>query len=289
MRVKSVVKVLAAGVALMGASATVAAPTAVVALRMVPLSAGNVLVSAHPAQPSTTAQCESGAVVPGVDFACYQPFQLRDAYNLGRLYAKGINGRGETIVIVDSFGSPTIRHDLATFDKAFGLAAPPSFRIIQPVGPVPPCTDDPYGVGDCEGWGTETSLDVEWSHAIAPEANILLVETPTSETEGVNGFPDIVAAENYVVDHHLGDVISQSFAASEPDFVSPPAAYGLRSAYINAADHGVTVLAGSGDDGDTGSYCSPSKKDCASFPCCFSFANTDWPASDPLVTGLGGT
>jgi subtilase family serine protease len=289
MRANAVIKMLAAGVVVMGASATAAAPAAVAALRMVPLSTGNVLVSAHPAQPSTTAQCESGAVVPGVDFACYQPFQVRDAYHLGQLYTKGINGRGETIVIVDAFGSPTIREDLATFDKAFGLPAPPSFRIIQPVGPVPPCTADPYGVGDCEGWGTETSLDVEWSHVIAPNANIVLVESPSSETEGVNGFPDIIAAENYVINHHLGDVISQSFAATEQTFVAPPAAYGLRSAYINAAKHDVTVLGSSGDDGDTGSYCSPSNRDCASFPCCYSFANTEWPASDPLVTGLGGT
>ena len=47
-------------------------------------------------------------------------------------------------------------------------------------------------------------LDVEWAHALAPKASILLVETPTDEVEGTTGFPDIVAAENYVIAHHLG-------------------------------------------------------------------------------------
>ena len=68
------------------------------------------------------------------------------------------------------------------------------------------------------GWGGETTLDVEYAHTIAPGANILLVETPVSETEGVTGFPQIVAAENYVLKHHLGDVISQSFSATEQTF-----------------------------------------------------------------------
>ena len=104
---------------------------------------------------------------------------------------------------------------------------------------------------DYYGWTDETSLDVEWSHTMAPQANILLVETPMTETEGITGFPQIVAAENYVINHHLGDVISQSFGANEQTFTSPGQIYSLRSAYFNAAQHGVTVLAGSGDQGST--------------------------------------
>ena len=65
--------------------------------------------------PPTTAQCERAYGI-----ACYQPGQLRAAYNLPPLYGKGITGKGQTIVIVDSFGSPTIRQDLAAFDKQFG-------------------------------------------------------------------------------------------------------------------------------------------------------------------------
>ena len=96
------------------------------------------------------------------------------------------------------------------------------------------------------GWAQETSLDVQYSHAIAPGANILLVETPVAETLGVEGFPQIVRAENFVVNHHLGNVISQSFGAPEAGFPSAGSILDLRSAYKNAARHGVSVLAGIG-------------------------------------------
>ena len=102
--------------------------------------------------------------------------------------------------------------------------------MITPAGPITTnpktCTTtfSPTGPDLCSdfyGWTDETSLDVEWSHAMAPKANILLVETPMTETEGIYGFPQIVKAENYVIDHHLGDVISQSFGANEADLHQP--------------------------------------------------------------------
>ena len=270
-------RMFAAGsVAVLTGAAMPAVPAAVAALRMVPLAAGHIMVNGHFAQPPTTAFCEANFGI-----ACYQPFQMQRAYDLQPLYNDGINGRGSTIVIVDAFGSPTIRSDLETFDQAFGLPNPPSLRVIQPVGAVPPCSEDPFGAADCQGWGLETSLDVEWSHVVAPEANILLVETPSSETEGVQGFPDIVAAENYVIDHHLGDVISQSFAATEETFPSPDSIYELRSAYRNAADHGIPVLGSTGDTGAT-DY----ESDLSTL---YPYRVIAWPASDPLVTALGGT
>src|SRR5437660_2266381 len=137
--------------------------------------------------PPTTATCRATFGIP-----CYQPFQIQKAYDLGPLFKRGIDGRGRTIVIVDAFGSPTMKEDLQTFDRTFGLPDPPSFRVIQPAGAVPPFPQDPFGVADRLGWGVETSLDVEWAHSMAPGANILLVETPQSETEGVQGFPEIV-------------------------------------------------------------------------------------------------
>ena len=100
-------------------------------------------------------------------------------------------------------------------------------------------------------WAGETTLDVEYAHAMAPDANILLVETPVAETEGVTGLPEIVAAENYVINHNLADVITQSFGATEETFPSKQSLLDLRSAFINAAAHGVTVLASSGDNGAT--------------------------------------
>ena len=152
-------------------------------------------------------------------------------------------------MLVDSYGSPTIGTDLATFDAGFDLPAPPSFQIIQPVGAVPPF--DPSN-STMVGWAEETSLDVEYSHAMAPGANILLVETPVAETEGVAGFPQIVAAENYVINHDLGDVISQSFAATEQTFHSAQALLDLRTAYTNALANNVTVLGSTGDRGPPG-------------------------------------
>jgi subtilase family serine protease len=222
-------------------------------------------------KPPTTAFCEEHYHI-----ACYLPAQIQRAYNLPRLYKRKITGRGQTIVIVDSFGSPTVQRDLARFDKATGLPAPPSLKVIQPAGKVPPYKPD----GDREGWAGETDLDVEYAHVIAPGASILLVETPTSENEGTTGFPQIVAAEKYVISHHLGGVISQSFSATEQTFSSKQSLLDLRGAYIEAARSGVTVLAASGDSGagdvkfnEVNYYLHPV---------------TSWPDSDPLVTGVGG-
>jgi subtilase family serine protease len=265
------------------------------AVRVVPFAAGHILAADNMSQPPTTAQCEKKYGV-----ACYQVSQLQRAYDLAPLFAKGIEGKGETIVIVDAFGSPSISADLKTFDAQMGLPDPPSFQVITPEGPITTtpknCTAkySPAGPDECSdyyGWTGETSLDVEWSHAMAPQANILLVETPATETEGIYGFPQIVAAENYVIDHRLGDVISQSFGANEQTFTGPGQVYSLRSAYINAARHGVTILAASGDQGATSEICNPSSgcPDPHDVVCCSSTRTTDWPASDPLVTGVGGT
>src|SRR6185437_9395018 len=109
--------------------------------------------------------------------------------------------------------------------------------------------------------------------------------------EGIYGFPQIVQAENYVIKHHLADVITQSFGAAEGTFTSPSQIYSLRSAYINAANHGVTVLAASGDQGSTDDICTPASG-CANpnnVICCSSTPAVDWPSTDPLVTGVGGT
>ena len=223
--------------------------------------------------PTTTAQCRQAYGI-----SCFAPGQLRTAYNLGPLYAKGITGKGATIVIVDSFGSPTIRGDLTAFDKQFGYPAPPSLKIIHPAGNIPAYNPNN---SDMVGWASETTLDVEYAHALAPGASILLVETPVSETEGVTGFPQIVRAEEYVINHKLGGVISQSFSATEETFKNYAQLKPLRAAYVDAQSHHVTVLAASGDTGaadvglnGTTYYLRPL---------------TSWPDSDPLVTAVGGT
>ncbi len=269
-RMAGVTAVGSVAVAMAASASTPVISTAAAAAVARPQAA--LLSTAVFSRPPTTAQCQTQAHV-----ACYAPFQLHRAYNMVPLYDAGLTGRGRTIVLVDSFGSPTIGRDLAAFDRAFGLPAPPNFTIVQPAGPVPPY--DPTD-GTRVGWAQETTLDVEWAHAMAPGANIVLAETPVAETEGTVGFPQIVKAENFVINHHLGDVISQSFGATEETFPSRQSLLNLRSAVKNAAAHGVTVLGSSGDAGAT---------DYKFNGDLFTHRVTSWPSSDPLVTSVGGT
>jgi subtilase family serine protease len=280
---RSVVGVLvlaSAGLLVVGVGATATSPARGAAASATSVSSVASVVQIRPdvvhiglagARPPSTAVCERLFQV-----ACYGARQVERAYHLPALYRRGVTGRGQTIVIVDSFGSPTIRHDLGVFDRAYRLPAPPSLKIIQPAGPVDYRNNDTD-----EGWAGETTLDVEYAHTIAPGAKILLVETPVSEEEGTTGFPQIVTAEKYVINHHLGGVISQSFSATEQTFPSTSALRRLRGAYLDAAAKGVTVLAASGDSGaadvrihEINYYLHPV---------------TSWPDSDPLVTGVGGT
>ncbi len=195
--------------------------------------------------------------------------------------SKHIDGAKQTIVIVDSFGSPTIASDLAHFDSYFHLPAPPSFRVIQPAGKVPA-----YHASNSNrvGWASETTLDVEWSHVMAPGASIVLVETPTSENEGTTGFPQIVTAEKYALRHKLGQVISQSFAATEQTFSRKSdyaAIRNLRGAYQLANSDHVTMLAATGDEGVTSDKYNMVDE--------YTTPAVSWPATDPLVTAVGGT
>lgn len=223
-------------------------------------------------QPPTSAQC-----LASLGISCYSPLQVERAYDLPPLYARGLTGRGRTIVIVDAYGSPTIRSDLATFDSAFGLPAPPSFRILQPLGPVPPFDlSNPAMVS----WAGETTGDVELAHEIAPGANIVLVQFPLTATTTDAGYREAMTAENDVISRGTGDVFSQSFGLPEPDFGSAAAIRQLRFAYRDAYRHHVTMLAASGDSGASGPMLNGTS---------FDQRVVFWPASDPLVTGVGGT
>ena len=218
--------------------------------------------------PPTSDQCEQQYQV-----ACYDPAQLQQAYNLNPLYSSNLNGRGRTIAVVDVFGSPTLRSDLAQFDGTFGLQAPPSLKIIAPAGRIPGYNKNN---ADMVGWAGETTLDVEWAHAIAPDAKILLVEVP--ESRNGNFISQAISAENYVVKHHLADVISQSFGGAE-QAAGPISS--LRYAYENAQKARITVLAATGDTGaaNTG-------PDGMTY---YTYPTAGWPATDPLVTAVGGT
>jgi subtilase family serine protease len=264
--------VTAAATALTATAVTGSAPTPVTRVGVV-ITPGIWRLHQESRQgPSTTAQCEQA-----MQIACYNPAQIEQAYHLPALYSRGITGKGATIVIVDPYGSPTIVNDLRKFDSTENVPNPPSLRIIRPAGKVPA-----YSANNANmvGWASETTLDVEYAHTIAPGANILLVETPGGGSAGTVSMPQIVTAENYVIKHHLGDVISQSFVATE-QAIGSAAITSLRGAYQAAYSRHVTVLAGSGDSGATGFGSNQQSY--------YTHPVTAWPASDPLVTAVGGT
>lgn len=256
-----------------------------------------------------------GTTAPGqatcnaVGRRCFTPTAMQNSYNYASLLAAGNQGQGKTIAIIDSFGSDTIRSDLYVFSTTFGLPVPcgadttspstpagnptgcaagtPRFDILNVQGSPsasPPPTNNGTGQENHNAWALEVSLDVEWAHATAPKANILLVTTPTAETQGVQGLPQMMNAEKYVVDNHLADVISQSFGTGEGNFNGLSDVNNLRQAFVDAQANNVTVLASSGDGGTTNNSKTPVKN-----PAAIPYPSVGWPASDPLVTAVGGT
>jgi subtilase family serine protease len=213
--------------------------------------------------PFSDAQCEA---VFAID--CYVPDQVEAAYNLPALYSHGVNGKGRTIVVVDAFGSPTIADDLLQFDQYLGLGTPP-LRIVR-VGHVP--TFD-SGNADMVGWAAESTLDVEYAHAGAPAAKIVLVEVAQEDLQ------HLALAVRYAVQHKLGDVISLSWGEPEQAlgraFVSS-----YSSIFSQAASSHITIVASSGDSGvsgqdNNGNY--------------YHHPVASWPATSPFVTAVGGT
>jgi subtilase family serine protease len=237
--------------------------------------------------PESTADCLQD---PEIGFRCYSPAQIAHAYGLDRLYAAGIDGSGVTIAIVIPFGSPTIAADLHAFDQTFGTSTAASLGLepYPPIATDPQLTVTPLGQvpaydatdEDAITWAEETTLDVEWAHVVAPKANILLVETAVDETEGLQGLPEIEAAEKYVVDNNLAQIIVQTFGATEQTFPSPRSIMDLRDGLLDAAKNDVTVV---NANGDTGSTNYDLNFDLYTMPV------VGWPSADPLVTSVGGT
>lgn len=245
--------------------------------RPVPASAGHILnANALPA-PVPTTQC-----VAQLGYACYSPNQYRTAYDLNGLYARGITGAGRTVIIVDPYGSPTLQHDFDVFNAQWGLPAA-TLDIRYPVGPVPAYNpNDP----NFPGWGSETTLDVGMVHAVAPGAHIIVAVTPVPETEGVQGFPEIMAAIKKLVRQDAGDVISMSFGATENTFPgfdqgNFDSLLDLRYAFKDARARNVALVAAAGDTGSAA--IASDGQSLLPVPAVI------WPGSDPLVTSAGGT
>src|SRR5512136_2986542 len=244
--------------------------------------------------PPTEAQCYSAGR------RCFTPQAMANSYNYASLLAGGNQGQGKTIAVIDSWGSDTIAHDLHVFNQAFGLqpmcgeegvtcaAGMPTFSILNlqgsPATTAPP-PNNGTGLEDKSAWALEVALDVQWAHATAPKANILLVATPTAETLGVQGFSQMMNALQYVVDNHLADVVSMSFGAGEGTFNSGSAALmQLRKPFFTAQANHVTLFASSGDGGTANTMKVPVKN-----PALIPYPSVIWPGSDPLVTSVGGT
>jgi subtilase family serine protease len=152
----------------------------------------------------------------------YAPKQIRHAYGFDRVTA---NGAGQTIAIVDPYGSPTIQHDLNVFCAQFGLVTT-TVHLVYPQGN--------SGVVDGE-WAQETSLDVEWAHVIAPRAILLLVVAKTAS------FSSLLSAVDYGASHAAQ--VSMSWGG--PEF-SGETAY---DSHFNRS--GVSFVAATGDGGGT--------------------------------------
>ncbi len=219
--------------------------------------------------PHEVPNCQTGnTAVPTYPIIyCYSPNFIQTTYNFTGAYNNGFDGAGQTIVIVDAYGSPTIANDLAHFDTVFGLATA-NFQVICPLD----CPKVPIGANmphDVEGWAVETTLDVEWAHVVAPGANIVLAVAPSSSGNAIN------AVETYVIQNYPGAIISQSFGIPEALIRANNAqVMQAHQNYQAAVTAGITVLASSGDFGATNG---------------FSILNPSFPSSDPYVTGVGGT
>ena len=203
---------------------------------------------------------------------CYSPLHLSQAYN----FPTGKNaptGAGQTIVIVTAFQSPVVESDLAQFDAENGLPAPPSFTTVYQQTPI---TDegstDPNAIVH---WWVETALDVEYAHAMAPGANIVLAVANTDDTRNV------AQLEKEVLPQYPGSIVSQSFGVDEAGIYSDPdSAAALDQLYLSHVRKGGTVVAASGDLGASG------YGPLVGGP---PVPMAGYPASSPYVLSVGGT
>jgi subtilase family serine protease len=187
---------------------------------------------------------------------------MQTAYNLSPLYQQGLDGSGETVVIVDAYGSATIAQDAELFSQFYGLPdiTSQNFSVVKAPGLV----NNPKGVQ--RGWDVETTLDVEWVHAMAPGAIIALVVATDRAS--------LDEAINYAVVHHLGNTISNSWSSIE-GFGNPRTLDRVNRILEMAAAQGIDVNFASGDRGDEFHT--------------VGFLSVDFPASSPFATGIGGT
>lgn len=299
---------LAFGVAL-GAAAVLAATGAVASaapvttaragtgLAQVPISAPRIpgLVTAH-ATANTDCVLPDGTHVSF--YHCYTPQQIRAAYGVSAVAPITVGGhtvpnlgQGQTIVLVDSYGSPTAAADLAHFHATFFPKLPaPSFKEIFPLG-------NPQYHNTCHGkglsgpcaaanWSGEASLDAQWAYSIAPLAHLVMLAVPPAETEGVQGFPNLFKAiAGEIAATPPGTVFSMSLSATEQAFGGAAAAQTAKFDRVfkaGLAKHD-NFFAATGDYGSASFR--KQHKESGFYP----FPVVGWPATSPYVVAVGGT
>jgi subtilase family serine protease len=200
-------------------------------------------------------------------FLCYSPQMIEDAYDFPNGHSAP-TGAGQTVVVVVAYGSPFLQLDVANFDDQFGIAPATIEELDQQT------VYAPVGSGDLLSWGLETSLDVEWVHALAPSARIVVAVAANDDTSNLAETVREAAAA------HPDAIVVQSFGGDESGDASDPAAMTVMdAAFASLAQHGGTAVAASGDFGATNF--TPFVGAPVPMP--------SYPAASPLVLAVGGT
>jgi subtilase family serine protease len=217
---------------------------------------------------------------------CYFPSDIREAYGVDQLPELG---DGQTIVLVDSYGTPAGAQEIQAFHDAFFPNEPLNFSQVFPLG------NPQYqngngkgqsGSGAAAGWAQEAALDIQWAYAIAPHAHIVLMAVPPAETLGVQGFPNLMKAINGAIDTYpAGTVFSMSLASSEADFGGAGAVQTAKfdQVFQKGIAKGDSFFGASGDNGSNTLLKQQHKAAVGPDP------GAEWPASSPYVTAVGGT
>ncbi|MFL6097701.1 MAG: hypothetical protein ACJ71Y_19785 [Blastococcus sp.] len=223
---------------------------------------------------------------------CYTPDQMRAANGLAPLTSSATDGAGQTIVLVDAYGTPTGANDLAHFAQFFG-GPTPDFETYYPLGAPNYKSATGNGSGTsgpsaAEGWAGEATLDIEWAYAIAPKAHIVLLATPPAETQGVQGLPNLMKAiDAAIAKYPAGTVFSMSFGTDESAFGSTSAARAQFAKFDATFQRGLakkdTFFASSGDNGSVGVERAHHQTATSATP------QVSYPNVSPYVTSVGGT
>lgn len=173
------------------------------------------------------------------------PSQMQTAYGFNLVsLSNGANGTGQTIAIVDAFDDPTVQNDLKAFDSAYGLANPPSLTVMSQTGSTTNLPGVDPTTPKSNGWEVETALDVEWAHALAPGARIVLVEANS------DSYSDLITAVQTAKNLPGVSVVSMSWGGGEFSGEN-----GYDSIFTTPAGHnGVTFVASTGDSGAPGGF-----------------------------------